>query len=391
MNKNILTVMKKEFARFFGDRRLLVTALILPGLLIYVVYSFMGTALQDMYTPDATHKPVLNAVNLPQSIAAAAADPTYGFDIVNTTNPDDTRTKIENKETDILAIFPKDFDQTVADYNVSSGTPAPNIEIYYNAVNPDSSAAYGSLVALLNTYEATIANKFDVNRDVSADLATNEDVMAFSLASMLPFLLTMMMFSGCMSLAPESIAGEKERGTIATILVTPIKRSELAAGKMLSLGVLAFLCGLSSCLGLFLSLPKMMQLGDDINMNIYTVTDYVMIAMIVLTTILPIIAVISIISAFAKTVKEATTSVMPLMIVVMLVGVSSMFGGGAQTDIAYYFIPLYNSVQALSGIFSFDYAVPNIVVSVVSNIVYAGIGGFVLTRMFNSEKVIFSR
>jgi len=79
------------------------------------------------------------------------------------------------------------------------------------------------------------------------------------------------------------------------------------------------------------------------------------------------------------------------MIIVMLVGVSGMFGGGAPAEPIYYLIPLYGSVQSMSGIFSLDYSTMNIVLSCLSSIIYAGIGGFVLTKMFNSEKIMFSR
>lgn len=72
--------------------------------------------------------------------------------------------------------------------------------------------------------------------------------MIFS--SMLPMLLMIFLFTGCMSVAPESIAGEKERGTIATLLVTPVKRSHIAIGKIIALSIIALLSGISSTLGI---------------------------------------------------------------------------------------------------------------------------------------------
>lgn len=48
MKNSILTIMKKELDRFFSDRRMVVSIL-LPGVLIYVMYSFMGTAMSSMY------------------------------------------------------------------------------------------------------------------------------------------------------------------------------------------------------------------------------------------------------------------------------------------------------------------------------------------------------
>ena len=67
--------------------------------------------------------------------------------------------------------------------------------------------------------------------------------MVFS--SLLPMLLMMFLYSGCASVAPESIAGEKERGTIATMLITPTKRSDIAIGKILALAIIALLSGTS--------------------------------------------------------------------------------------------------------------------------------------------------
>ena len=48
----IFTVMKKELARFFGDRRMAFTTILLPGLMIYVMYSLMGGAFENMFTVD---------------------------------------------------------------------------------------------------------------------------------------------------------------------------------------------------------------------------------------------------------------------------------------------------------------------------------------------------
>jgi sodium transport system permease protein len=390
MNKNILAVMKKEFARFFHDRRMVMTALILPAVMIYLIYMLMGSALQTMLTPDDSHIPVLNAVNLPANIEALAVE--AGFTVNAVTDTEAVKAQITAKENDVLIIFGADFTSQAEGYDPASGTAAPNIEIYFNPTNPDSDAAYDTMQRILKDYEDSIANRFDINRDVNANLATQEDMMAFSFSSMMPFMLMTFMFSGCMSLAPESIAGEKERGTIATVLITPIKRGELATGKILSLGVLAFLCGISSAIGTFLSLPQMMNAsGSGESLNIYTISDYAMILLIILSSVLLIVTVISIISAFSKTVKEANSAVMPLMIVVMLIGLTTMLGGKSPTALTTYAIPLYNSVQAMGAVLKFDYNFAQVLVTVISNVVYAGAGGYVLTRMFNSERVIFSR
>jgi len=391
--RNIATVMKKEFARFFGDRRMVIMVL-LPAILIYLVYSFMGTAMKSMFSPDESYQPMIYAVNMPGSISPLIQS--AGIDVrdISMQEVTDTQGKISRKEAELCIVFPENFDQQVAAYDAQTSSGyAPNIEIFFNSTEPNSSDLNNRITMILNDYESSLANKFDINRGVeSPDQATKEDMSASIISSLMPLLLLLFLFSGCIGLAPESIAGEKERGTLATLLVTPIKRSELAVGKILSLAVLSFLSGLIMAVSTILSLPRLMAgSGGLIDAGIYGVKDYFFLALVILSTILLMVALISIVSAFAKTVKEANTAVMPLMIVVMLVGVTGMFGGGAQSGRLYYIIPLYSSVQSMSGIFSLKYSALNVALSCLSNLIYACAGGYLLTKMFNNEKIMFSR
>jgi len=391
--KNIITIMKKEFARFFGDRRM-IAMMLMPGVLIYVLYSFMGTAMQSMFHPDEGHSPVVYAVNMPDSIAPRVRDAGMSMTHIGAGEAAEVKERIARDEADLCVIFPQNFDEAVAAYDKqTSDGHAPNIEIYFNSMAPNSQSAYSTMVMILDEYEWELSNKFDINRGIEdADRAAAEDMSTSIISSMMPLLLLMFLFSGCMALAPESIAGEKERGTLATLLVSPLGRSELAAGKILSLAALSFASGLVTAVATMLSLPKLFSGSEDVIVtNIYTATDYMLLSFVIISTILLIIAVIAIASAFAKTVKEANMMITPLMILVMLVGVSGMFGGGAQGDPVYYFIPLYNSVQSMSGVFALDYSPMNIGIASLSNFAYACIGGFALTKMFNSEKIMFSR
>ena len=69
MKSNTLTIIKKEFARFFGDRQLLFTTVIMPGLLIYIIYSLMGNGIQKMITEGASEVVTMRVENMPQSLA----------------------------------------------------------------------------------------------------------------------------------------------------------------------------------------------------------------------------------------------------------------------------------------------------------------------------------
>ena len=389
---NILTILKKELARFFGDKRLAFSSILLPGLMIYIMYTFMGSALSTMFesTEEASS---LYAVSVPASLQETLSSQ-FSITEVDPSQVDALQTDIENQDANILVVFPSDFDEAVAVYDSASGAAAPAVEIYYNSANTDSSTAQSVLVSILDQYESALANKFDVNPgDPSLyDLASDRDSAAMIFSSMLPMLLMIFLFTGCMSVAPESIAGEKERGTIATILVTPVKRSHIAIGKIIALSIIALLSGISSTLGTVLSMPALMgAASDNMNIGIYTVSDFLLLAVVILSTVLFLVAVISVISAYARTIKEAQSYVTPLMIIATLIGITAMFGGGAPQDWFYYFIPLYNSVQCMSAIFSFTCIPVNALITVASNLIYSVVFVFILTRMFNNEHVVFGK
>lgn len=392
MKTDMLTIIRKEFARFFKDRSLVMTTILLPGVLIYLIYSFMGDGMMKEFMTDENYVAKAYVQNMPDELSPAFEQLSAEWTAVSASEIDDTKALIQNKEADVLIVFPEDFSAKVAAYDVKGGEAAPNVEIYYNSTETESANLRSILVDMLDQYEASMANKFDINAgDGVFNLASEKDMTGQVFAMLLPMLLMTFMFSGCMSVAPESIAGEKERGTIATLLVTPMKRSALALGKVISLSCIALLSGLSSFVGTMLSMPKLMGTEEGVSAAVYVVTDYLMLLGIILTTVLVMVSLIAIISALAKSIKAASTAVSPLMIIVMVISLVPMFGGDGEKSLAMFFVPLYNSVLCIHGIFSFTYQPVQIVVTIVMNLIYAGALSWVLTRMFNSEKVMFSK
>lgn len=389
MKSNIITIMKKEFARFFKDRRMVFTTIFMPGILIYVMYTFMGQGMSALYSSDEDFIPQIYAENLPDALLDMEGPVAF----VTDTSAEEAKILLEEEMgCHLVAVFPEGFEEAVASYDLSSGTKAPQVELYYKSTSTDSSTAYNMMQEILASYENSMVNKFDVNQGEGPyDLASQQDMAGMVFSMMLPLLMMVFLFSGCMAIAPESIAGEKERGTIATLLVTPMKRGHLALGKILSLSAIGLLSGLSSFIGTMLSLPKLMGGQEGVDAGVYQAGDYLLLLAIILSTALLLISLISIISAFAKNVKEATSWVTPLMIVVVVISITTMIDSFKASSNVMYLIPLYNSVQCMNGVFSFAPNVMAVVLTVVSNLVYTGACASILTKMFGNERVIFSR
>ena len=397
MKSNTLTIIKKEFARFFGDRQLLFTTVIMPGLLIYIIYSFMGMGMKKMATEGTNEQVTLCVENLPVSVAPLVDGLPNTIVLRQPVSQEDID-KLKAKDLNVVLVrFPQGFDEKVATYDPQSGEFAPNVQIYYNSANNASSRVYHMLEASLSAYEDQLSNRFDINRVESVedqfDMANKDDVLGSILSKLIPMLILMMLFSGVMAIAPSSIAGEKERGTIATLLVTPLKRNELALGKVVSLSGIALLSGISSFIGIVLSLPKMIradEAGVELGLN-YTGADYTVLLLIILSSVLIMASAVSLLSALAKDVKNAGTMITPFMLVVMFCGLTPMFQSGTPESLTAYLIPFYNSIQVMTAVFAHEMKWMPVIVTLAANVVYTGIAVWGLTRMFNSEKVMFSK
>ena len=79
------------------------------------------------------------------------------------------------------------------------------------------------------------------------------------------------------------------------------------------------------------------------------------------------------------------------MIVIMGISLTPMFAGNGEKSLAVFLIPIYNSVQCMHGIFAFTYPPVQVLVTVLVNLVVAGGLTAVLTKLFNSEKVMFAK
>ena len=386
MNK-IFTIVKKELKRFFSDKRMLLS-LILPGILIFCLYSTMGSFMNESTKVDPNEKYSVAIINESTTISPVLSDLSpYNIEFSKDITSEEAKQLIKNEELDLLVVFDEDFDDKIL------SSEKPNVSIFYNSISTKSVEMYNLFSSRISSLSMNITFNFFVNADenTSYDLATKEDISLMIVTMIAPFLLVVFLFSGCMSVATESIAGEKERGTIATLLVTPTKRREIAIGKILSLSITALFSSVISFIGLMASLPKMMNLEDVSIIDIYNFKTYIGILLIIIVTIIFFTVIMSLVSIFAKSVKEASQYSMPVMIAVMALAMPSMLGANLPNMLGLYFIPVLNVVQCLSGLFSMSFNTWGLIITICSNIVYISIGIYLLIKMFDSEKIIFNK
>lgn len=374
--RNLWTIVKKELRRFFTDKRMLL-GLFLPGIVIFSVYSLMGDVMTSSITPSSDHEYRIIAKNEPSDFAAKLLMTNLKIKYLDFTTEEDAFTSLEKKELELYVSFEENFmDKIDAEQN-------PAVMFHYNSSAIPSMTifqAYSELLTAMTRPYTAEAIEHSTDMPIGAKVFT----------SIIPMLVMTFLFSGAVAVAPESIAGEKERGTIASLLITPIKRSHLALGKIIALSLTALVSATVSFIGLMASLPKISGGQMDFNFAAYNVGAYLLLLLVIISSVLLIIVIISIISAFAKSIKEASSLAAPLLIINMVLGVT-MIMGQAATSPFLYLIPFYNSMNAMLSIFTMNMNAGNFLITIGANLGFTALGVYLLTLMFKSEKMMFRK
>lgn len=401
--KNIVTIFLKEIKRFFTDRRML-AALFLPGIIIFIFYSFMGKivssnvinkptsnvtykiAYSDNYHQDSEELPLII-----QSFNAYLISDDYLNNTNNkaqyypfsTSNLEEFKEKALAGDFDLLIVFSNDFE-----YNLENNlNPKKNtINFYYNGSSEISSNVYNIFTSLVSaTYNNYLVNfDLETNTEINSNLSNEQALFKTIIAFVFPMVTISLLFSTVMTICPETIAGEKERGTLASLLLTPCRRSEIIVGKISALSVTAFLSGIVSFIALVGSLPQL--IGGEFNFDAPTIVAL----FFLITSALILFVTIGLgVSTLASTVKEANSYISPFMIVSMVLSLLPSFMD--MSSIGYSFIPIMNICISMSSIIKGNFDLINIAITIIVNLIVTGLLVVLCAKLFNNERVIFSK
>lgn len=392
MRNNILTILKKELKRVFLDKKLAFAVFVMPGLTIALIYSLMGGMIDKMGEDAREHVPIINVINMPVEFKDTA-DAVYGQGMIiveaDITEKETIIREVENGESDVLVVFEGDFIEKVS-------TEIPTVTRYTNSIR-DFSVSGGYMVdgvldimkknilaQSLGSFEA--AEVFAINR---SDVAKAEEKAGKAISMLLPMLLTVFLFAGAMQVGMDIIAGEKERGTIATMLLTPVKRGHIAIGKMLSLAIVSLASCLSSLAGVLISLPfskTMFGGGFDIADLSYGVPDFLFMIIQMAAMALSFVSIICLLSALARNIKEAGGYITPAYMVIMIASMSTMFM--KPEGLWSYMIPIYGNILNIKDILTFSYAHRTGLVALASTMLFGTIMVWLMVRTFYNERIM---
>ncbi len=203
---------------------------------------------------------------------------------------------------------------------------------------------------------------------------------------MLPYFVVLAIVTAAMGLGAEITAGEKEKKTISTLLVSQLSRLEIVLGKFLAVLAVGTIAAVLSVIGLVYGLSFF---GLQIDLNLIG-DPFVFLALIL--TLIPLVGILSsiviIVGTFARTQKEANVYQTPIYMIVIITGILSTSGGLALEG-PKYFIPLLNALEVFKELLSGSMVSQNILYTFLSNLAFASLLLIVSVRLFKKETILF--
>lgn len=404
--KNFSIILKKELVRVFTDKKLVFNTFILSPLILVIIYTIMGSQIDKLEKDIDTHISDVYIQQAPEEFLNLIdnADNVNTITQVKNSEIQSIKDDIYSGEADLLIIFDENLTDKISNYKTDEYIP--EVKTYYNPSEEYSQKAYNQFISYLDKYEDTIIaqrvekpeylNAFDIDRTNKDKYIINEKkAVGKGLGRLLPMLLMIFLFAAAMGVGIDMIAGEKERGTMATLLITPVKRYHIALGKTVSLGIISIVASVCSFAGLLITLktaPQVLTGSSSITVGVmqYGFTELFMLLTVMISVVCIFVGLICLLSMSAKNIKEASTLISPVYIIVMIASFLNIFSN--QTPEMWQFaVPVYGTTIAIKSILAFEMTWMRWIVTCGSSLIIAGVLILIIAKMFNSEKIMYSK
>ena len=398
--RNIGIVYRKELIDSLRDRRTLISMIVVPLLVMPLLTIGMGVlsvALVGVAMREVPRVMILGGDDSPAVLAEL--NKMKDFEIVPS-RPDYAE-EISNKKIRAAVEIPAGFEAKLAagesstvkiymyEGELKSGFGADRLQKFFSKLRDRSVREH---LQARNLPE-NLAHPFDI---LETNVAPPEKVGGAVLGGLLPYFVILLCLTGAMYPAMDLTAGEKERGTIETLLCSPVSRTHLVIGKFLMvltasvataiLAITSMALSFGAGKEMLLSITK--GASDPALQITITAKGIISIFFVVFPLAVFFSAALLALSLFAKSFKEAQSYISPLMILVVMPAIASLLPGVELTPVLAW-IPVLNtslvSKEIISGTFHWNL----IGLIFLSSSIYAGIAITIAVKLFQREDVLF--
>jgi len=391
-------VYRKELTEWLRDRRTLISTVLVPLLMFPILISGMISITSVLLGKAEKEIPkvmIIDGDDSPEVLAALHDIRELEF-VPYAANWKD---QISDKQIRAAVKIPPAFQSSLKSGN------SQTVEIYYYEGEIKSDFGARHVEKSLNEYKekivaarlkakdlpASVLNPFEIKKE---NAAPPEKVSGAGIGSFIGYMVIILSMTGAMYPAIDLTAGEKERGTMETILSSPVSRLDLVLGKFL----LVFSASLTTAILSVISMGSSFYFlghsqavaasgGQGLQMNLGWVSIVAVFLMALPLSVL-FSALLMTIALFAKTYKEAQSYLTPMTFVVVIPAVASLMPGVELTP-KLALIPILNTSLICKEIITGTYHWNSIALIFASTCVYAAVAIFLAIKMFQRESVLF--
>ncbi|HLW46453.1 MAG TPA: ABC transporter permease subunit [bacterium] len=389
----VRAVYVKETLEAFRDRRSLLVMIVLPAFIMPVVTLGIPYLEQRQQHQISTTTPEVAVVGQAPSLIHMAYTSKL-FTPVHTT--DATKALRERRVLAVLKI-PANFQNLVA------REAQVHVGVLYDASNPESVAARARVVDLISRYSQAVVARRLIARHINPkdllpvvmderNVATQRQLSGMLLASLLPFFIAMWAVVGGMSLAVDEAAGEKERGTLESLLLAPPSREALVLGKFLSVLTASVGAVIVVVVAMMVSLrwgyPYVLHTSQKLDVSLPVGTAGVMLAVAVLFAALMSAVQLSL-SIYAKSPREANQFITPLYFLTVIPALAVPYITEWQQSVGTYVMPVLNSFFTFRELLLGTVNWGHLMLAAVSSAFYAALAVEWAIMLMSRESVIF--
>ena len=392
-----LTVLRKELVDALRDRRSILTSIILPLLLFPLIFGGLALTQRGMEARQSARDLKVGFVDTPgvpldfvrQMEANERVQVTRGLRI------SDIQPRLDSEALDGVFLFSKDFEDAVAGLKETG-----YVNLYYkDRLEPVVQRRLRDLIRDYRDekrearHEALGVTERQLRVVVTGerDLSTPRETLAAALGGIVAYIFIMVGVTSCMFMAMDLGVGEKERGTLETLLTTSASRLQILAGKLSAISVVGFLAACLSLSGLWFSV---VFIGEEAGQLIDVVLEILepWTILLLMSLLLPVVVLFAALelslSIYANNVKEAQSLVSPLIFAVIgpaLVGALPGFELGLWSSL----LPIFNIALATKAILAGSADGLHLALVFASTLLMAAAAVAWTTWWFQREKTLF--
>ncbi len=268
-----------------------------------------------------------------------------------------------------------------------------HIGIYYDSVWLDSDFAESRLTHALDKAREKLLVTREKTRQLpdgftagfaaaSRNVAPDERRVGKFLGALMPMMLIMMSLLGGFLRAADMTAGEKERGTMQTLLCAPLLPIEIITGKFLTVFVVSLLTALVNVVSMGLTIHRILPNEMEVPLGVHVLTFTLLVPVTFLFS-----ALFLAVASFARDFKDAQNLLTPLYLPVMLLSMLTSLPGMELTAAAS-FVPLLNVALLIKAIYMGDVPADLVLFTLGSSTLYAAMALMFAARVFEREDLL---